>query len=1019
MLAERLPRVVMPLVLRQIRLQSAGMIIVGDDSALGGALSDLRHGGRTVNINRLGEAVLGEDEARRRIDELLATIGRPDVSHVSLKVSAIASQLRPIAFASDLERVTERLRTVALAAATTTPPTAVTLDMETYDDLALTIASFKAAFGDADLLAAPAGLALQAYLPDSAAALDEIADFALRRRDRGGVPMKVRLVKGANLAMERVTAELAGWPQAPLITKAQVDANFKRLLERALAPELDGALRVGLASHNLFDIAWAMDEVERRGAQSRVDFEMLAGMAPAEADVVCERMGGLLLYTPVVGAVDFPAAVAYLVRRLDENTAEENFLRHAFDLSVGSPAWMDQRHRFEQAVAACREPLAAATRRTQDRRTEHRAFHPDDPFDNEPDTDWSRACNREWIRTAIDGGPTSSEAIRPPDEATVDAHIRAAVDAAPDWANRSTADRRAVLTRVAEVMADQRGAAIAVMVSDAAKVVTEADAEVSEAIDFARWYADQLGEIARLVSSGLRFDAPTVTVVASPWNFPYAIAAGGLLASLAIGSTVVLKPASETRRVAQLLAQQCWAAGVPRGVLRFCPTDDDSAGRRLITHPGVESVLLTGSYETAQLFLGWRPDLELQAETSGKNAMIISEAADIDDAIADLVDSAFGHGGQKCSAASLAIVEAAVYDGATFRRRLGDAVRSLAVGPAEDLASRVGPLIAPPSGKLAGALGALEPGESWLVAPFQLGADLWHPAVKLGVAPGSPFHRTECFGPVLGIMRARDLDHAIELQNATDYGLTGGLQSLDPDEIKRWLDRVEVGNAYVNRSTTGAIVRRQPFGGWKRSSIGSMAKAGGPNTLISLGRWHCDDLDLERARTSFRNAWDNDFGHSRDPTGLGAEANVLRYRALPAPVVVRTSSDTTPLEIEIARLAAQVTGTAIEVSSSERRGDVTGPVMIESDGALARRLSHDRPARLRLASTEAPDALLRAAHEAGVTVDRQAILDCGRIELVHWLREQSVSITRHRHGNITEASRRRAELAGASDRSGR
>jgi RHH-type proline utilization regulon transcriptional repressor/proline dehydrogenase/delta 1-pyrroline-5-carboxylate dehydrogenase len=373
-------------------------------------------------------------------------------------------------------------------------------------------------------------------------------------------------------------------------------------------------------------------------------------------------------------------------------------------------------------------------------------------------------------------------------------------------------------------MAAGRGEAVAVMVRDGGKTVREADPEVSEGLDFARYYAGCAAELGELPAHGVRAEPLGVVVVASPWNFPWAIPAGGVLAALAAGNAVVLKPAPETVLTAYVLARQCWAAGVPADALQFLPCPDDEVGRRLVTHPDVAAVVLTGSWDTAQLFLSWRPDLRLHAETSGKNALVITEAADLDAAVKDLVRSAFGHSGQKCSAASLAVVAAPVYDDPGFRRRLRDAVTSLAVGPATDLTTVVGPLVAPASGPLADALEVLQPGEEWLVRPRQVGPNprLWSPGVKLGVRPGSSFHLTECFGPVLGLMRARDLDEALRLQNAPDYGLTGGLWSLDDREVERWLARVEVGNAYVNRHTTGAIVRRQPFGGWKRSAVGSV-----------------------------------------------------------------------------------------------------------------------------------------------------------------------------------------------------
>ena len=243
--------------------------------------------------------------------------------------------------------------------------------------------------------------------------------------------------------------------------------------------------------------------------------------------------------------------------------------------------------------------------------------------------------------------------------------------------------------------------------------------------------------------------------------------------------------------------------------------------------------------ETARLFLGWRPDLTLFAETSGKNAIIVTSLADRDQAIRDLVRSAFGHNGQKCSAASLAICEAEVYDDPDFRRQLRDAAASLDVGSAWELTSRITPLTQPPGAALRRALTVLDEGEEWLLEPRPAADNpqLWSPGIKLGVRPGLFFHRTECFGPVLGLMRAEDLDQAIELANATPFGLTSGIQTLDDREIARWVDRIEAGNLYVNRPITGAIVGRQPFGGWKASSVGPGAKAGGPNYVLQLARW--------------------------------------------------------------------------------------------------------------------------------------------------------------------------------------
>ena len=294
----------------------------------------------------------------------------------------------------------------------------------------------------------------------------------------------------------------------------------------------------------------------------------------------------------------------------------------------------------------------------------------------------------------------------------------------------------------------------------------------------------------------------------------------------------------------------------------------------------------------------------------------------------------------------------------------------------------MGPVIQPPAGKLRRALTALDPGEHWLVEPKSLddGA-LWSPGVKLGVRPGSWFHLTECFGPVLGVMRARDLDDALALQNAPEFGLTGGLHSLDPDEIAHWTDRVEVGNAYVNRHTTGAIVQRQPFGGWKHSAIGPGAKTGGPNDILRFVHFNARSLD---------GPLDPDVLVERDLAGLRAERNLLRYRPLDK-VVVRATATTTEHERRIVERAALLTGVGVEIVDSR-----------EPDDVLARRIGASGAQRLRTLGPVC-DVLARACHTAGITIDDTAVTADARVELPRYLREQAISRTMHRHGRVAPA----------------
>ncbi|HEY7947075.1 MAG TPA: aldehyde dehydrogenase family protein, partial [Acidimicrobiales bacterium] len=395
------------------------------------------------------------------------------------------------------------------------------------------------------------------------------------------------------------------------------------------------------------------------------------------------------------------------------------------------------------------------------------------------------------------------------------------------------------------------------------------------------------------------------------------------------------------------------------------------------------------------------------AETSGKNAIVVSATADVDQAVSDVVRSAFGHAGQKCSAASLAIVDASLYDASPFLRQLADAVGALRVGSSTDPASQVGPIVGPFTESLQRALTALDPGESWLIEPRCLDSHrrLWSPGVRIGVQPGSWAHQTEWFGPVLGVMRAGSLDQALRWQNAVAYGLTAGLQSLDPAEHRHWVDTVEAGNLYVNRPTTGALVGRQPFGGWKRSSVGPTAKTGGPNYLLALRRWRDpDEVGVDETMADFRRWWECHFGRTTELAGLASESNQLRYRPFGPGVVLRVDDDVADEALAKALGAAALTGTTVRVSSARprpgRRSLPTGTAFtVESSEALALSLASSAGARLRILGRAEPDVLAAAAEHA-VTVVDEPVCSHGRIELVRWLREQVVTRSLHRYGNV-------------------
>ena len=1001
LISRLIPDLVIKIVHLRVRLNSRDLILDSRQKFLSKYSSKRSALGLSLNINVLGEAVLGHAEAQARYESILEMIKRPEVDYVSVKLSAIVAQLMTLDVEGSKRRSAERLRELYRIA--NANKVFVNLDMEEYRDLDMTVAAFTTVLSEAEFSNVSAGIVLQAYLPETHKVLEALIEWSKARYEKHGAGIKIRIVKGANLAMERAEAEIHGWDAAPYKSKADVDASYLRLLDIALRKENSKAVRIGLASHNLFHLAWALSVAKKRGVREQMDIEMLEGMANGEALALVESGESVLLYAPVTKPEDFSAAVAYLVRRLDENTAPENYLRAAFEIERKPAVFKEQEGRFRDAVKSRHSLSTSSLRHLKDSRKSTTKVGIN--FENQPEADPTEpafqkslksalrtfASVKDWQIPVIIGGKEYFEGDSEPgsdpsdngkiwyhyavgNKKLVDQAIKIAGQSQSRWSALSKEERGAILKKSAEVMQSKECETIAVMARDTGKSATEAIPEISEAIDFANFYGTNSGEFTGSQAMG------TVLVV-PPWNFPYAIPVGGICAALAAGNVVILKPAPEAVATAFELVSHLWQGGVPKDVLQFLPMRDDEDGKYLVSHPGINAVILTGSFATAELFLSWRPEMNLLAETSGKNAMLISACADIDVAVKDLVQSAFGHAGQKCSAASVAIVDTSIYNDPAFFRQLRDAVESLSVGASYNLANSIGPVIRKPEGPLARALTQLDPGEEWLVKPEQIddAGLIWRPGVKIGVKAGSWSHQNEWFGPVLAVIEAPDFPTAIKWQNETNFGLTAGLQSLDTNECEEWISKIEAGNIYVNRGTTGAIVNRQPFGGWKRSSVGPNSKAGGLNYVNSLRNW-LRVSDVRAAKFGVDHWWANVGTKAIDHSGLKVEKNFHRYCRYRKPILVVTDDMTSSDEKELVRYIAALTKTEIVMTE-----DLS---LIDGDYAKVRWLSAET----------APTAELIAR---GISVDHRPIAQRGDIETPRWLLEQSVSVTHHRYGNVS------------------
>jgi RHH-type transcriptional regulator, proline utilization regulon repressor / proline dehydrogenase / delta 1-pyrroline-5-carboxylate dehydrogenase len=1073
---------------RRIYEDAAPYLAPADPEKLAAFLRERTAQGLSVNVNHLGEEVLGEHDAARYLETYLELLARPEVDTISVKLSSIDPRVDVVAWEQTLARLGAKLARIyrvalehPVAGASGRPePKLVYLDMEAYRDLELTAELFMRVLDRPELEQLTAGIVLQAYIPDSHAFQARLLAWARARVERGGAPIRMRLVKGANLMMERIEASLRGFELATYPSKADVDASFRHMLREGTRPENARAVRLGIGSHNLFDIAYALLLREQRGVTAAVEPEMLEGMADPLRRVVQRVAGRVLVYAPSVDQRDFPTAVAYLVRRLDENTSEENFLRRSFGMHAGDASFEAERERFVAALAAS-EAVRTEPFRTQDRRRESPAGSAEG-FLNEADSDFSQRANREWLSAELERARTAAPEllcsrvlgeelggeerdgfdpsrpgfvpyrVRELDREGVVLAIERAHGAKASWANTPPERREELLLAVAAELRRSRGALIGAMVLDAGKRAVEADSEVSEAIDFAEYYARQHARLR----ARFELEPKGLVVVTPPWNFPLSIGLGSTLAALVAGNAVLLKPPPETPLVLARAVEVCLKAGVPSDALGLVLTNDEAA-EPLVTDPLVAALVLTGGTETARLFRRLRPGLDLIAETGGKNALIVGAMSDREQAIQNAVRAAFGHAGQKCSALSVLILEREVYRSASFRKKLADAVASLVVGSAWDPETFVTPLIRPPSGALARALDTLDEGESWLVEPARSPENerLVGPGVRWDVAPGGFVHTTELFGPVLSVVESYDFDHALEIANATPYGLTAGLESLDAREHAAFVERMEAGNLYVNRPVTGAIVGRQPFGGHKASSFGPGYKAGGPNTLLGLAhvrreRSRPDPLvaplsrgpratppvvkarvgrpppdlgalgeimddrlrdadaaeqhELARRLRSYEAALFDELDRVHPQDEVLGHADSLVYR--PCRVGVIVLRGVSELDLLCTLVAAHMVGAELELFAEAGASEAIEEILGE-DVSWFESLSHieapvreERYERLRLVGPEARRAAQLLADTAP-SLDADPVSDSGYIELRRYVIEQCRSIARHRYGNLS------------------
>ncbi|MEM8873813.1 MAG: proline dehydrogenase family protein [Planctomycetota bacterium] len=810
--------------------QMASTFIAGTDAA--DALPKLRKlwdRKLAFSVDLLGEACISDAEAdvyqQRYLDLIeglpsavgdwpdqpllerdhLGTIPRVNVS---VKASSLVAKLDPIDFDGCIDRCMERL--VPVLESASRRGVFVNFDMESHATKDLTIALFQRCCEAVDF---EAGIALQAYLRSG----DDDAAKLIDWTKRIGRQITVRLVKGAYWDYETIHAQQMGWPIPVWSEKPDTDACFERMsvaLLDATPRGSEGGIRLALGSHNVRSIAAALAKLETVDLPSEaIELQMLHGMADSLKAAAVERGLRVREYVPVGELIP---GMAYLVRRLLENTSNESWLLAS------------------NAKGADIDALLAAPEASRSGKTPEQVG-----FTNEPPRDFADERQREAFAQAANRTDSPSP---PTNVREVDEIVGTAARSSADWRECPVAERAKCLHEAAATMRQRRDQLAAAIIAENHKGWHDADAEVCEAIDFCEFYAAEAtalfkrerlpsftGEINELTHEPRGFVA-----VISPWNFPLAITCGMTVAALVTGNTVIVKPAEQTPCIAAVMCELLWEAGVPRDVLHLAPGAGETVGAALARHPRVDMVAFTGSAEVGRDIL--RAAVEhppagalarhVVCETGGKNALIVDASADLDEAVVGVRDSAFGFQGQKCSACSRAIVVGDAYE--PFLERLIESTRSLIVGDPRDPGTDVGPMI--DTDAAAKARRYINLGRDHCALAIDTDGDnVVGPHIFTDLPADHPILTDEIFGPVLAVIRVDDFDHALRLALDVPYRLTGGVFSRTPEHLTVAAERFAVGNLYLNRGITGALVARQPFGGFGSSGLGT--KAGGRDYL--------------------------------------------------------------------------------------------------------------------------------------------------------------------------------------------
>jgi RHH-type proline utilization regulon transcriptional repressor/proline dehydrogenase/delta 1-pyrroline-5-carboxylate dehydrogenase len=1012
----------------------------------------------------LDQSILGKEESHQNVLKYLEDISNPKIEALSIRLSNLMPHSSELSLYFSKELLEENLK-ILFRKVLSNPIQKdgkkeyklIIFEMETYATFHLTIDLFQKLLQESEFYPLSFGITLQSYLPEAFILQQEITEWAKKRQEQGGAFIYLTLTKGSYLEKEQVTSSKKGWPQPPYTSKVETDAQFKKMLGYGLQIDNVKAVHLSIATHNVFDISYALLLIYENDVLPYANFQLLENRLPYLRPILYHLLPNpLSIYIPVAYSKEIMHSPSYLIRRIAESSGPDNFLSVAYNILPYNHLWQEQEALF---IESCKEiaELSHVCRHIQNKYEtieKNAKFH----FINEPFTDFSLLINRQWaenflkkcthwnykkIPIVIGGKELFTEKVyqqvspSEPEKILYDycfcsqeqmtEALQIAVSYQKTWEEVPFENKNAIFSKAVDLLREAKEDFIQASILEQGKILVDADNEISQAIDAIEYARICMKRVLRMHDLKI-VPKGTIFMITSRSEMPIQ----PLVSALISGCTILLKPAPNAFYINLLVCELLWKAGVPKEVLHFVPFEEEKIPSWLNDHQNQINLMYAKCrFGVAHEFLKLNPQIPFIASCPGRNMMIITCFADLEITIKHLVKSAFSYSGQKYSSMNFALVEKSVFKDPFFQKKLLDLTQSLTVGLSFDIQTQIPPLISLLKKEQMENILQLKDEESWLLTPKQSlqNPHLWSPGIKWNVHPDSLLKATPILFPLLSVICVDNLTEAIDLANQAEDFIVD-LHSLDPQEHMQFLKTISAHTCSINHQIADPIVQREPFGGGKKCTIGPIFKEGGPNFLFNFMNFEQQILpenDLPQnfdicklhpfmnkiqftqqekkiwqASISSYSYWWERLKHRRDDSKIIGQDNFFGYEPKEN-FWFRITPSTTNLDLFRIIAAALICKSPLALSydgSICTRWDYDSlmtllPCINETDYSLYHRIRKGQISTLRLLEKPSKD-LAQAASIVPTLIITDPVLANGRIELLHYLKEITISYDYYR-----------------------